>query len=80
MDNLQTTESIMLHSINGFHQYILEEPAHIVSVGQSLCDMTGFSEQELISDKADLYLNLVHPADRAQYSEFIKNSQKKNKY
>lgn len=71
MDNIEAAETAVLKSISGFHEYIFDGTAHVVSVGQNLCDMTGYTEQELVSDKSDLYLNLVHPADRAQYAEFI---------
>lgn len=57
--------------INGFHQYVLSEPVHLSFVSRSLCEMTGFSEDKFLSDKEDLYQSIVHPADAAQYSDFV---------
>ncbi len=65
-------ESILNHSISGFHQYALTpQPARLLFVSQNLCDMTGFSREELLSGEADFYLSLVHPADRKDYLGFL---------
>lgn len=69
---IENTEEILTHNVSGFHKYVLSEPIHLNFVSQNLCDMTGFSENELLSENEDLYAPLVHPADREQYSLFIK--------
>lgn len=68
---LTNMEDILNQNISGFHQYILTEPVHLCYVSRNLCDMIGILEKELLSETEDLYANLVHPADRSQYSKFI---------
>lgn len=70
-DILGNTEEILNSYISGFHQYSLQEPVHLVFVSQNLCDMLGYTEDELLSESADLYAALVHPADAELYSDFI---------
>lgn len=65
-------ETILNHSVSGFHQYALTPPpARLLFVSQNLCDMTGFSREELSSGEEDFYLSLVHPADRQDYLDFL---------
>lgn len=70
---LENIEEILKHNITGFHQYVLKEPVHIKYASQNLCDLLELDENELISDKEDLYLKFIHPFDREKYSEFIAN-------
>lgn len=70
-DILHNMNDILSQGISGFHQYIMTEPVHINYVSKNLCDMIGISENELISEDEDLYANMVYPADRGLYSEFI---------
>lgn len=65
-------EKILSRSISGFHQYILSGSARLIYVSDNLCQMTGFSEKELLSKKSDRYMAMVHPADRDIYSAFLK--------
>lgn len=72
MNNMLTNmEDILNQQISGFHQYILNDPIHLSYVSQNLCDMTGYSQSELLHESKDLYALLVHPSDREKYSEFI---------
>lgn len=72
MDNMLThMEDILSRQISGFHQYILNDPIHLNFVSQNLCEMVGCQQEELLHERKDLYLSLVHPADRKGYSEFI---------
>ena len=72
MNNIQiNTEKLLNRHISGFHQYILKKPFHLVYASESFCEITGFSEDELICDSADLYAGIVHPNDRRQYGEFL---------
>ena len=64
-------EDILSHQICGFHQYILTDPLHLNYVSSNLCELVGVRENELLDDGEDLYLQLVHPADRKKYSEFL---------
>ncbi|MGN0492836.1 MAG: PAS domain-containing protein, partial [Acutalibacteraceae bacterium] len=68
---LNNAESILNNNINGFHAYSLNDPVHLIFVSSSLLKTVGYSKDELLSESEDLYINLVHPADRAKYSEFI---------
>lgn len=68
---LNNMGEILDRQICGFHQYVLTEPIHIGYVSQNLCELLGIEKDELLDDSKDLYLHLVHPADREKYSEFI---------
>lgn len=68
---VENTEEILNCNISGFHQYTLTEPAHLSFVSRNFCDMVGFTEGELLSEKEDLYTRIVHPADRERYADFI---------
>ncbi|MGM9640987.1 MAG: PAS domain-containing protein [Faecousia sp.] len=68
---LQNMEEILSGHISGFHQYCLTEPVHLCYVSRNLCEMTGYSRQELLSEDKDLYESCVHPADRMLYRDFL---------
>lgn len=70
-------EEILSRHISGFHQYILNDPIHVSYVSRNLCDMTGYSESELLNESQDLYMSLVYPPDRQRYSDFIYKLKKK---
>ncbi|MGI6279764.1 MAG: PAS domain-containing protein [Acutalibacteraceae bacterium] len=70
-NTIQNTKDILYKNVSGFHQYVLNDPVHLSYVSQNLCQMTGYSEDELLSDSEDLYASLVHPSDRAKYLDFI---------
>ena len=74
---LTNMEDILSRQISGFHQYTLSDPIHLSYVSQNLCEMVGVQENELLHESKDLYILLVHPADRRQYSDFIDNLTKK---
>lgn len=67
----QNMEQILDGHISGFHQYVLVEPAHLCYVSKNLCDMIGYTEQELLGEGEDVYASLVHPADREDYADFL---------
>ena len=72
MNNLPSNmEDILRHQICGFHRYVLTDPMHLSYVSVNLCELVGVREEELLDDEEDLYLQLVHPADREKYSEFL---------
>lgn len=78
MNNMLTNIGEILNQhISGFHQYILSEPVHLCYVSQNLCDLTGYSESELIHESQDLYASLIHLSDRQRYTEFICELSKK---
>ena len=59
------------HNISGFHQYRLNSNRHLCYVSRNLCNMLGFSVEELLLDTSDPYAGLVHPADRKAYETFL---------
>lgn len=69
---LHPTEDILNSQVSGFHQYVLDAPAHLCYVSQNLCDMLGVSGRELVSIKEDRYAQFVHPADRTAYARFLR--------
>lgn len=71
-NTIENTFEILSETVSGFHQYILSDPIHLSFVSKNLCDMTGYCENELLSDTHDRYADLVHPADKEKYSAFIK--------
>lgn len=67
----ENIEEVLNCSISGFHQYALTDPCHLVFASKNLCEMVELDENELLSDTDDLYIRLVHPADKQLYSSFI---------
>lgn len=57
--------------ICGFHQYNLSEPVHLTFASENLCRLLGVEPKDLVSQDTDLYINCVHPDDRASYREFL---------
>ncbi|MBQ2690735.1 MAG: PAS domain-containing protein [Clostridia bacterium] len=76
---LGNVEEILSRHVTGFHEYILSEPVHLAYVSKNLCDMTGFTSEELLDDSEDHYADLIHPADREVYSEFIRKLERGDK-
>lgn len=68
---LNSMEEILNHQICGFHQHVLTSPIHLNYVSRNLCELLGVQEDELLDDGKDLYAQLVHPADRETYCDFI---------
>lgn len=64
-------ERILDTYITGYHEYLLGETPVLSYVSQNLCDMIQYSEEELVSTAADLYMPLVHPADCGKYQRFL---------
>lgn len=69
---INDAENVLADYVSGFHQYILDNPAHLKYVSRNLCDMLKVSEDELTDDGEDMYLKRVHPDDRDFYSDFIR--------
>lgn len=68
---LNNMEEILGRQICGFHQYVLSSPVHLNYVSHNLCEMLGVQQNELLDDRTDLYVQMVHSADREKYSDFI---------
>ncbi|MBQ8164807.1 MAG: PAS domain-containing protein [Clostridia bacterium] len=68
---LENISEILDKQISGFRQYKLAETILPIFVSQNLCDMTGYSKKELLSDSSDLYAGLIHPADRHIYDNLL---------
>lgn len=71
MDHYPKDQDQILSRISGFHRYRLEGAALPVYISRNLCQMLGFSPEELLSGQEDRYALLVHPADRAHYDAFL---------
>lgn len=74
---LTNTDDILNRHIGGFHIYGLSPSVRLIFVSLNFCNMTGFGEKELLSEDEDLYAEIVHPADRETYFEFINNLKSK---
>ena len=73
MNNLpKRADDILNFQINGFHQYIFDETAHLCFLSENFVKMTGYSEDELLDESRDLYSSLVHPDDLIAYSSLLK--------
>ena len=70
-NTLNHMEEILDHQICGFHQYVLTSPVHLSYVSNNLCEMLGVRQNALLDDRTDLYAQMIHPADREKYSDFI---------
>ena len=70
-NTLNNMEEILGYQICGFHQYILTSPVHLNYVSNNLCEMLGVRQNALLDDSTDLYAQMIHPADREKYSDFI---------
>lgn len=64
-------EDIINTGISGYHEYILDKPSCISFVSDNLCQMTGYLENEIVGSENDLFINMIHPADRDKYLAFI---------
>lgn len=64
-------KAILDRFVAGYHEYILDSPAHLSYASQNLCGMLGYSDEELVSVTADFYEPLVHPADCGRYRDFL---------
>ena len=62
---------ILNSTIPGYHSYVLEKPFHLSFASQSLCSMTGCTQKKLTGAKKDHYAEMIHPADRKRYEDFI---------
>ena len=69
---LNHMEDILNEQVSGFHQYVLDDPVHLSYVSENLCKMVGVCPEELLCEDKDLYVSLVHPADRGQYCGFLR--------
>ena len=64
-------KKILDECISGYHEYALTSPVHLTFVSSNLCAFLGCLPEELLSDSADLYMPLVHPADSGRYAAFL---------
>lgn len=76
MSNILNMEDILNQGISGFHQYAFTDPIHLDFVSKNLCEMLGVCKNELLNETEDLYVQMVHPADRIKYSELIQKISK----
>ena len=65
---------ILNKTIEGFHQFIVDENPHLSFVSENFLEMTGYVKDELLDDKKDLYASLIHPDDSYIYFSLIKKA------
>jgi len=70
---MKDAEMILSRGISGFHRYILDEPAHICYVSENFCRMVGITEEDFFTRKENAYVEILHPADRLAYEDFLDN-------
>lgn len=70
-NKIEAMERVLKHHIRGFHQYVLDAPAHLSFVSQSFCELLGLTEDELLSDEQDCYFSRVVSDDRRSYADFL---------
>ena len=71
-NGIEFAQSILENSVDGFHRYCLETPAHPDYVSRNFCEMIGCMEDEMLDSQADAYAALVHPEDREDYCAFLR--------
>ena len=75
----ENEKKILDECISGYHVYALDPPAHLSYVSSNLCAFLGCLPEELLSDSADLYRPLVHPADSVRYASFLEDLSRSEK-
>lgn len=72
MDNkLIYPDKILSQQISGFRQYFLCAPVHVNYVSRNFCELTGYSEEDILHDSKDLYIQCILPEDRNNYADLI---------
>ena len=69
---VENTADILDRHISGFRQYRFAESVRLTFISQSLCDMTGYTKEELENTPAESYAHLIFPPDRALYESFLR--------
>ncbi len=72
---IYNTEMFLEQSIPGFHQYNLKGTVHIGFASKSLCEMTGYTKEELENKNEDIYLSLIYESDKSLYADFLTQAQ-----
>lgn len=70
-NKIEAMERVLQYHINGFHQYVLDEPVHLNYVSQSFCELLGLTQEELLSPEEDCYFARVYASDQNSYDEFL---------
>ncbi len=73
---IYNTEMFLEQSIPGFHQYNFTDTAYIGFASRSLCDMTGYTKEELENKNEDTYMSLIHESDKLLYADFLTQAKK----
>lgn len=53
------------------HKFCLEKPYYLTCVGQTICDILGYSEEEIKEQFHNCYVPMVHPEDQARYLQYL---------
>ena len=56
---------VLEHGLSGFHQYIFDGGARLCYASASLCEMTGYTEEEFLSGDGDFYAFSTQKGDDA---------------
>ena len=70
---MKDAEMILSRGISGFHRYRLDEPTHICYVSENFCRMVGTTAEVFSARKENAYVEILHPADRLAYEDFLDN-------
>ena len=64
----ENTTEILDRHISGFRQYTFGDTVQLTFISQNLCDMTGYTKEELDNGhSSDVFASLIFPADRGLY-------------
>jgi len=69
----ENMEEILDRFIGGFRQYIFTPTPSLSYISSNLCQITGYTKDELTSETEDLFYKIVHPSDKHIYSDFLKS-------
>jgi len=71
MNKSANAMNTFIDRISGFHQYVFSPSVHLRCASKSLCNMLDVTEEELVHEKMNLYVQMVHPADRTEFETFL---------
>lgn len=71
-DGVGLYEPILLEGISGgTHVCYLSNPIHLAHASKGLCDLVGYSQEEIEEELHSRYSELIHPDDRDRFRDFV---------
>ena len=67
-------EKLLMSNISGYHSYCFEEPVKLNYVSNDLCDLTGYTQDELLNNSDDGYEKIVFPEDICIYKNLLREA------